>query len=115
MENNSITKEQAIELWYKFLDSDKVIKEKNTIGAAYTYYALHLKQRGVTVATINLMSDPIFIGRDNEINERSYRQLETQYGKYPLTMEECTQLRDSWVNRESSKEVIPFSDIDKLL
>ena len=111
-----MTKEQAIELWYRFIESSRVIKDECTVGMTYTYYELNLKYYGKTIAWIRLLSTPVFSGHSNSVPEEStYQTLETEYGKFNLTPQECFYMRTSWFNRDKQKGIIPINEVEKLL
>jgi hypothetical protein len=93
----TISKEDAIKLFYLFLQSDKVADEHSNFGMApYDYFTLILKDRFAERYKVELSSAGM--GR-NDADFSYKRILSTPYGKVLLEPEESLKLREDFLNR----------------
>jgi len=107
----AITKEQAIFLWLKFIDSNRVKKHQMGYGPCGPYaqfilsYEWYRKEISMTLITDN----------DRPISEKSIKSLSTPFGLFALTCEEANKCRDAWVERNEQKGNINLNEFDELI
>lgn len=119
----SITKEQAIELWNKFIESSSVRKDDSQSAMSFTAnYYLILYSKDTIMAHLELESlGKKFIGMDQTEDTYSWKNMPTEwkyktpYGNFILTTEESNLMRDQWMNRGKSKEVPTLEQLNEYL
>lgn len=119
----SITKEQAIELWIKFIDSPSVRKFDDQPAMIFSgFYYLTLYSKDTQIATLKLESlGKKFLGMDQTQDTYSWKNMptrweyQTPYGTFILTTEESDLMRDQWMNRSILKEVPTIEQLNEYL
>lgn len=113
-----ITKEQAIALWFKFIDSNKVRKDKKGYGpGGYGQFILNFELYGKKLSEVTLITNNVYEQEEfnHPISENCIKALYTPYGQFNLTCEEATECRSAWVNRDQNKGKLPYEELIKVL
>lgn len=118
-----MTKQEAIELWDKFINSNNVRKsDLQTSMSFISYYTLTLYAKDLEIAQLNLEAlGKKFLGMDQSEYTYSWKNLpnkwkyKTPYGEFELTIEESNLMLDKWLNRHKMKEQLSLEELKKYL
>jgi hypothetical protein len=111
------TKEMAIDLWFKFIESKNVRKSTNGYGnGGYMQFILTLEKMGNSIEHLTLITQGLYSNQDKKaVTETAFKDLCTPYGNFNLSVEEANKCRDAWQYRDKSKNHLDYESLLTLL
>lgn len=101
------SKEQAIELWMAFCDTDYSKKEQKGYEPGYSGFVVALQ--GIELV---LFTNGLYELLEYNAPAKDIRRLNTPYGDFTLTEIECQRCRDAWQAKPKS---IPYYTFEQAL